>query len=197
MSETRLSRMLAERNARPDALTAFRVARRAFLAGHRLEMQELAAELGVSRATVFRWVGGRDQLLAEVIWSTAQPTLRRAVAAADDLTGGERLVACVADFAAMTIESSAFMGFVQREPERALRLMTTRASTFQRRLVSAFEDLVREEVDAGRLDPPMPVHDLAYLMLRIAEAFVYSDVIAGEIPDPEKVRQALNALLRV
>ncbi|HWJ09352.1 MAG TPA: QsdR family transcriptional regulator [Nocardioides sp.] len=196
MGETPLSKMLAAPEVRPDALTAFRVARRAFLAGRRLEMQELAAELGVSRATVFRWVGGRDALLAEVVWSTAEPTLRRAVAAAGSLTGAARLVEISSEFAAMTIASSAFMGFVQREPERALRLLTTRASTFQTRIVAAYEELVHEEVDAGRLVVPMPVHDLAYLIVRISETFVYADVIAGETPDPERVRQALTALLR-
>ena len=41
MSQTPLSRLLAEqRPTRPDALTAFRAAQRAFLAGKRLEMQD-------------------------------------------------------------------------------------------------------------------------------------------------------------
>lgn len=196
MSETPLVRMLAERDARPDALAAFRVARHAFLEGRRLEMKELAGELGVSRATVFRWVGGRDQLLSEVVWSVAEPTWHAAVAAAGSRQGGSLLVESVTGFASATITSSPFMDFVQREPERSLRLLTTNATPFQTRLVAAFEKLVSQEVAAGRLEPPMPVHDLAYLMLRIAEAFVYSDVIAGEIPDPEKVHQALTALLR-
>ena len=45
--------MLAEER-KPDALDAFRVARRWFMGGRRIEMQELAAELGVNRATLFR-----------------------------------------------------------------------------------------------------------------------------------------------
>jgi AcrR family transcriptional regulator len=197
MSETPLSRMLAERDVRPDALAAFRVARQAFLTGQRMEMQELAAALGVSRATVFRWVGGRDQLVAEVIWSITEPTLRAAVQQAEGLQGGERLVEMVGAFAEATIASQPFMDFVQREPERALRLLTTQASPFQARVVAAFEQLLTAEVEAGRLEPPMPLQDLAYLMLRIAETFVYSDIIAGETPDPGKVRQAIAALLRV
>src|SRR5690348_8179422 len=56
--ETQLGRMLAQEH-RPDPMTAFRIARRWFQAGRRIEMQELAAELGVNRATLFRWVGGR------------------------------------------------------------------------------------------------------------------------------------------
>ena len=54
IAQTQLGRMLAATDRRPDPLTAFRVARRWFLAGRRIEMQELAAELGVNRATLFR-----------------------------------------------------------------------------------------------------------------------------------------------
>src|SRR5271166_5782779 len=78
IAETPLARMLAEER-KPDALDAFRVARRWFMAGRRIEMQELAAELGVNRATLFRWVGGRDELLGEILWSLAEPTLRRVI----------------------------------------------------------------------------------------------------------------------
>ncbi len=196
MSQTPLSRMLAETGSRPDALTAFRVARRAFMAGRRLEMQELAAELGVSRATLFRWVGGKDQLLGEIVWSVTEPTFRRAQATGDGLTGAARLTTITGNFAAAVIESPYFPAFVQREPERALRLLTTRATGFQGKLLVLFEQLLHEEIDAGNLDPPLPVHDLAYLIVRIAETFIYSDVIAGETPDPDKVRQAVGALLR-
>ena len=55
---------------------------------------------------------------------------------------------------------------------------------------------MQEEIDAGRIDPPLPLRDLAYLTLRITETFVYADTIAGETPDPAKVRQAIRALLR-
>lgn len=196
MSQTPLSRMLAEQDSRPDALTAFRTARRAFLAGHRLDMQELAGELGVSRATVFRWVGGKDQLAAEIIWSVTLPTFETAVEEARSKKGAQRIAAVMSSFAAATIQSEPFMDFVQREPERALRLLTTRANGFQSKLLGLIEPLLQEEIEAGRIDPPLPLHDLAYLTLRITETFVYADAIAGETPDPAKVRQAIRALLR-
>lgn len=196
MSQTPLSRMLSEKASRPDALTAFRVARQAFREGHRIEMQELAAELGVSRATLFRWVGGRDQLLTEIIWSVAEPTFHKAVASAGRKQGARRIAAVMGGFAADTIQSGPFMTFVQSEPERALRLLTTRASTFQGNLLALIEPLLQEEIDAGRIDPPLPVDDLAYLVMRITETFVYADAIAGQTPDPAKVEQAVGALLR-
>ena len=68
--------------------------------------------------------------------------------------GAGRVSAVLGDFAAATIASEPLMGFVQREAERALRLLRTRST------------------------------------------FVYADAIAGETPDPAKVRQAVRALLR-
>ncbi len=183
-------------SVRPDALGAFRTARRAFLQGRRIEMQELAVEVGVSRATLFRWVGGKDQLVSEIIWSIAQPTFRQAVQDVGRRRGGQRIAAVLGNFAAAVIASAPFMGFVQREPERALRLLTTRAGVFQGRFLDLVEQLLQEQIHKGQLEPPLPLHDLAYLTVRITETFVYADAIAGETPDPGRVRQAIEALLR-
>jgi AcrR family transcriptional regulator len=196
MSQTPLARMLVSGEHRPDALAAFKVARRRFIEGQRLEMQDIAQELGVSRATLFRWVGSRDDLIVEIIWSTTMPTFEAALDSTGRLSGGARVAEVMSGFAMLTLESPFFMHFVQREPERSLRLLTTRASSFQTRLVGLIEGLLQAEVDAGALVPPLPVHDLAYVVTRITETFIYADVVAGELPDPKKVRQVVGALLR-
>jgi hypothetical protein len=74
--------------------------------------------------------------------------------------------------------------------------MMTRAGTVQRRVVAKVEDLLHEEIAQGNLKPPLPPHDLAYLIVRIIESFLYADIIAGEQPDTAKVEQAIAALLR-
>ena len=38
-------------------------------------MSGLAEDLGVSRVTLYRWVGSREHLLVEVIWSLGRRTL--------------------------------------------------------------------------------------------------------------------------
>ncbi|MEO3936581.1 QsdR family transcriptional regulator [Dermatophilaceae bacterium Soc4.6] len=197
MGQTRLSRSLAERpQERPDAAVAFRVAQRAFLAGDRLEMQDLAAEIGVSRATLFRWVGPKEQLLVEIFWSLAVPTFEQAVTSAGGTRGPQRIAKVLSAIAGASVRSAPFMAFVQREPKQALRLLCTRAGTFQDRLLGLIEPLLQEEIEAGRVSPPLPLHDLAYLILRVTETFVYADAIAGATPDPAKVGQAIRALLR-
>jgi AcrR family transcriptional regulator len=186
--------MLATADRRPDALAAFRIARRWFKSGRRIEMQELAAELGVNRATLFRWVGSRDDLLAEILWSLAAPTLAAAVDGASG-RGGRRIADIMGRFATMLDGADYFREFLRREPERALRILTTRAGTVQARLVSAVKALLDEEIADGRLQGPLPPHSLAYLIVRIIESFVYSDIITGEQLDIAAVEQATTALV--
>ena len=68
--------------------TPFRLARRTFLAGERIDMQTLARSLGVDRATLYRWVGSRERLLTEILWSLIEPTVTALGKARDP--GGRR-----------------------------------------------------------------------------------------------------------
>lgn len=186
----------ADPSPKPDALTAFKLARRTFLAGEKVDMQHLLAELGVDRATLFRWVGNRDQPLSEVIWSVAEPTFRRVVAEADG-TGPERIVDVISRFVRAITESASFVAYLRREPQRGLRLLTTKTTGFQHRMVAEVEALLAREKAASGLRYPLPMHDLAYVITRIAESYVYADLITGETPDPDKAAAALTALLGI
>ncbi|MFD9738424.1 QsdR family transcriptional regulator [Umezawaea sp. NPDC059074] len=179
---------------RPDAAEALRVAKRTYLAGERVDMQKLAAELGVDRTTLFRWVGNRDQLLGAVLWSVGEPALR---AARDGMTkpGAQGVAEVMGRFVEGLINADSLRAFLRREPERALRLLTTKASIVQREVVAAVEDLLKQEHDRGTLTHPMDVRDLAYLVVRIAESFIYTDIITGDQPDSAKAATAVASLL--
>ncbi|MDT8911344.1 QsdR family transcriptional regulator [Amycolatopsis sp. PS_44_ISF1] len=169
-------------------MAAFELARAWFLAGRRVDLRELATALGVSRATVHRWVGRRDQLLAEILWAETASVL-------DRVTSTGRGAAGIADtigaFVRTVNASGAFRSFLRREPERALRLLTTQASLVQSRTIARLADLLAAE----RLSTPLPVADLAYLLVRIGESFIYTDMITGEEPDASKAHAAVTALL--
>jgi AcrR family transcriptional regulator len=197
IATTVLARQLAgEVPASPaTALGAFKLARHKFKAGERIEMQALADELGTSRVTIHRWVGNRDQLLAEVLWSLAEPTLSAARAATRE-QGGARVARTLERFLTDVLATSYMRAFLEREPEIALRILTTKRTTFQARVVEFVRDLIVEEVAGGTLTSPLPVDDLAYLVVRIAESFFYTDIIAQGEPDPSKANQAIAALLR-
>jgi AcrR family transcriptional regulator len=179
---------------RPTALDAFALARRTFISGRRVDMTKLAAEVGVSRVTLNRWVGSRDLLLAEILWSLAEPTLIRARHQANS-TGGQLVADTITRFAAQALEAPYFRAFLQREPEIALRILTTARTPFQARVAHWMRDLIAAHVAPGRL--PLSAEDLGYLLVRIGESFCYVDHITGGEPDPEKIRQATAALLGV
>ncbi|MEW2505678.1 MULTISPECIES: QsdR family transcriptional regulator [unclassified Amycolatopsis] len=155
-------------------------------------MRELATELGVSRATLHRWLGSRDHLLGEILWSETSLVF-------DNVSFTGRGAAGVADaigaFVSLVNGSVAFRTFLQREPERALRLLTTKASVVQSRTIAQLTDLLTTEITAGRLASPLPAPDLAYVLVRLGESFIYTDIITGEEPDAAKAHIAISLLL--
>lgn len=157
-------------------------------------MGELAAELSISRATLHRWVGSRDQLLAEIIWTLSEASVDAAWKHASG-RGAAGIADLVSAFVRTADDSPPFRDFLRREPERALRLLTTKVSVVQSRLIAKLTALLNIEIDAGRLQSPLPVPDLAYLLVRIGESFLYTDVITGDDPDPAKAHAAVTALL--
>lgn len=184
----------------PDSIRAFVRARQQFLAGERIDMRRLAAELGVDRTSLFRWVGNRDALLAEVLWSLAVPTLNSVEATVsarpEVATGSARIVAVLSGFVDALVTAPYFRAFLTREPARALRLLTTKESEMQRRFVATVEHLIVEETSAGRLRLALPARELASLLVRIVESFSYADIISGELPSAERAQAALQFVLR-
>lgn len=190
-----LAQQLAGAPRRPTPLDALKLARRTFIACERIEMKTLAAHLSVSRVTLNRWVGDRDELLGEVCWSLAEPTLRNA-RSASRAVGGAGIAETIERFIDAVVNAPFMRTFLEREPEIALRVLTTKRSPVQSRLVDAFAAMLAEEVDADHLQPLMDLHDLAYVLVRLGESFCYADIIAGGEPDPAKAGLAIRALLR-
>jgi AcrR family transcriptional regulator len=184
-----------ERPAPAGPLDAFKLARRRFIDGDRVSMGELAAELGTSRVTLHRWVGNRDQLLGEILWSLAERTLSDA-RAATRTRGGRGVAEALGRFFDAVNRATFMQRFLEREPEIALRVLTTKNAPVQSRLVHTVREMLATEVDAGRLEPPMDLDDLAYIIVRLGESFVYTDVISGAQPNPAKAAQAIAVLLR-
>jgi AcrR family transcriptional regulator len=212
--DTPLRRQLSgSETARPSALDAFRQARRTFLAGDRVDMQALARTLNVDRATLYRWVGSREQLLAEVLWSLIDPTISRLRQAhgahpAHPAATGQRAApgdpgalsqspaaAVITGTVRSVIANEGMQRFLDREGDLALRLLTTRASDFETRLIALIGELVSAEAAAGRLTAAVPMDDLPYLLVRVMESYIYLGLITGEHPDPDRAARVINALL--
>ena len=65
----------------------------------------------------------------------------------------------------------------------------------QRRFVAVVEHLLVRERDRETFEHCVPDADLAYLLARIAEGFIYADLITGETPDATKARLAFAVVL--
>jgi AcrR family transcriptional regulator len=185
----------ADVTPRPSALDAFIGARRRFLAGERVDMSALAHELGVSRVTLYRWVGSRDRLLVEVIWSLAARTLETIDAEVED-TGSERVVQIVTRFLDDVITNAGMRRWLAEEGESAMRLLTRHDTGFQPRLIDAMHDLLAQETEAGRLALPVDLREVAYVIVRLIESYTYLDLITGEEPDARRAEPILRLLLR-
>ena len=75
----------AARRGRPAAASRedlLEVALDWYLRGRRVDVQALAAELGLGRTTIYRWFGSRDRLIGEVLNRAAGPVLDEARAGA-------------------------------------------------------------------------------------------------------------------
>jgi AcrR family transcriptional regulator len=186
--------MLETRDSRPTALDAFLRARKRFQACERVDMSGLAEELGVSRVTLYRWVGSRDALLVEVIWSLARRTLDN-IEEDVEATGSERLVQVVTRFLDDVITNPGMKRWLSEEGESAMRLLTRHETGFQPRLIEAVQDMLQEETDAGRLDLPADLHEVAYVIVRLIESYTYLDLITGEQPDARRAEPILRLLL--
>ncbi len=194
---TKLQRQLADDSAgrRPTALDAFKLARRSFQDGRRIDMSALADELGVNRVTLYRWVGSREQLLVEVIWSLARRTLD-SIEQQTPERGPERVVQVVTRFIEAVIASSGMRRWLSDEGESAMRLLTRRDTDFQPRLIDAMHRLLIEESAAERLTLPVDLHEVAFVLVRLIESYVYLDLITGEQPDARRAEPVIRLLLR-
>jgi AcrR family transcriptional regulator len=185
---TPLRRQLAGETAdrSPAALDAFLAARRRFVDGERLDMTSLAAELGVNRVTLYRWVGSREQLLVEVVWSLARRTLDDLIAAHP--RAADRQVRILMGFLEATLSHPGMQRWLKEEGESAMRLLTRHDTDFQPRLIAAVEALI---------DPDDPDrHEVAYALVRVIESYTYLDLITGERPEAGRAEPIFRRLLQ-
>src|ERR1700756_338443 len=78
---------------RPKPAAAFHAACRMYLEGRRVDMRALAAELGISRPTLYSWTGSREKLLSDVVWWLSDQLFERAKADHPEHGGVKRLLA--------------------------------------------------------------------------------------------------------
>lgn len=189
----RAGRAVGARRAR--AADAYALARRKYLKGQRVDVGLIADELGVSRVTLYRWVGTRDALLVEVVWRLTEETLAQEWDKLSDKPG-PRVPAMLGSYLRATHTQPGAHHFQQTENERAMRLFTIGSNGFQPRLIAAVRYYLSLDIETGRIDSPLTLDDLSFVSVRIAESYQYLPTVVGAPPDPDGAERVLNALLR-
>jgi AcrR family transcriptional regulator len=167
-----------------------------YIAGQRVDLTVVASRLGLSRATIYRWFGSREAILGRVIAGQLEQLVqhtRRVVrrrGAAGLLEVFDRINRSLA-------RSVALRRLLEQEPGGAMRVLTSSSGVVQPTAVGCVEQLIADEVAAGRYDAPADPETLAYAIVRLAEAFLYNDAAIGIRGDHARLREVEAALLGI
>jgi AcrR family transcriptional regulator len=181
-------------SVRHSPMTLFELATATWLRGEKLELVQLASELGVARTTVFRWVGTREQLYGEVI-STAYTRLREEILRKTSGKGLERYAVITRRTLNALFAAAPLRTFIAHDPEFAIRVLTSKSSPVQERSIQQEIALLREIMAEEQIEPSLDLATLAFVVIRIGEAFLYADVLSERTPEIEKAVAAIRLLV--
>jgi AcrR family transcriptional regulator len=162
-----------------------------------VDVQAIAAELGLSRMSVYRWFGSREDLIGAVLLGQFMAMFDRAEARADG-RGAELVLGTLDRVNRRLAANTAFCRFLEQEPGAALRVVTSSAGPVHSRVVDAVRGLIEREVrEHGYQAPVQPPAALAYALVRLSEAFLYNDATAGIRGEVDRLREVQAALLGI
>ncbi|MDQ6914788.1 MAG: QsdR family transcriptional regulator [Actinomycetota bacterium] len=167
-----------------------------YLRGQRIDIQAIAAELGLGRATIYRWFGSREELIGEVLVRAAEPLLEEARAQARG-RGGRALLDTFDRFNRSLADAPALRRFVEAEHDAALRIITSGAGPVQPRIVGMIAEVIEDQIRAGAYVSPVETSTLAYAIVKLAEAFLFNDAVAGIRGDVDRLREVEASLLGI
>jgi len=169
-------------------------ARQYFLDHATIDMDDLAHELSVSRATLYRVAHSRDQLLGDVLWYFADH-LFDIVRKERDLTGVEGVLQVTRLFNRRLARADRLRRFLAAEPHCAARVLFTPAGNVLRRHVVVQRAIFSEAAPAAGPWLTGDLDHLAYLYACTIATGFYADILAGLKPDTEQTERVTRALL--
>ena len=160
-------------------------------------MQGLADQLGVSRATLFRRVGSRDELLSKALWLLTERTLVTAALRweAERPAGALHTPGTGRHINAIVSGSAGLRLLLDDEPALALRALTDPRGRVQTGIVAFVGDLLCRDVAEFGLVTLTEPDALAYALVRLGESFLYADVLAARQPDVTTADRLQRALV--
>ncbi|MFD3745656.1 QsdR family transcriptional regulator [Nocardia sp. NPDC058633] len=167
-----------------------------FLRGERLELHAVATELGISRTTIYRRFGTREELLGAAI----ARQFEHMITAIDSrcTSRGAHRISEVFDRALRRLAADpALRTYLQNEAPAALRLVTQADGPVHRGSVALVERLIQRAQLHDGYRPPIDRTTLAFALVRLGESFLYSNAVADTEGDIDHLLRVQTALLGV
>lgn len=176
---------------KPGRGDALELARVRFLEGQRIEMGSLAAELGIGRTTLYRWVGERDDLIEEVLADLVDDWFE-AVDGAARGTGRSRVIDLFRRFLELAAASGPLTELAEREPALTMRILLDRGGKVAIRSKQLLTEVTAR--DLPDLDVPSNIVDAIEMG---AASLVWANMAAGREPDIDGAVQLASTLIDV
>ena len=164
-----------------------------YLAGEKLDMSWLADDLGASRATLYRWVGNRDDLLAVVLSEATERTYRQAIEQAQG-RGSAYLLDLFNKVMRSIVASAPLRALTTREPMVFIRLAFLPGAIESAAARITAEVLARESA-RGALKLTLTPEVLAKALVRICEVHLYAPLLGGDEPEIDTALDLVSLLL--
>lgn len=176
---------------RPSRDVAIEVADAFFRRGLRVDMRTVADRLGVGRTTLYRWVGGREQLIGEVLarlTDVAWEFVEQSVTG----QGIERAVRSIEAFMTLTATWPPLREFAEREPQLALRVLLRSEGPVSTHIRGGIEAAFRRHAPELEIESN---HDLLDTIVQIGTALEWAPIAIGEEPAIERAVHLIRGLL--
>jgi len=167
-----------------------------FLACHLIDVQAIAAECGIGRATLYRWFGSRDRLIGEAMLGVVS----QRIADAREQVGGHGAKALLdtLDLVYRGLSAAPHVRyFIDQDRATALPLMTSSSGALHPRMVEITKGLIDAEVEGGHYEPPTDSATLAYVLVRLTEGLLFNYAEDDMPKDLERTREVIAVLLGV
>jgi hypothetical protein len=175
---------------------AFELARRMFIKGEPVELATLAERLGVPAERLDDWCGDRESLLGEVVAGLSTDLLIRAKDEHLDQRGTARVLAVYEQFACGVANFRPLHLLLQADPQGSFKMLTSSTGHVHPAAVSQMQVLLGEEHATGALPTPeSELPNLAYAIVRLAEAFLYNDSVLATEPQIQRTTRIVARLL--
>ncbi len=174
---------------------AFRRAWEIVQSGQPLDMQALAAELGVARSTLYRWTGDRERLIADIAWAEVSSVLDHILQTTEE-RGVERIHVAADRFLGAMAGKGRLMSFLRHELDHGFRVITDPLGGVRPRIVDTIARAIQDEVDAGVYRSPDEPAALADGIVTVAERFLYHGGHIELDPEPEIASRMIALLVR-